>query len=190
MLDDEIAVVGLSLEFHIVDDAALGESGANAGGLEYADLQILELGIVKAAEFEALVVAISEHVRRLIDRKRGEQPSVSGRHVEHDIAHVLIEGLPGQTALDEGTPGIDDPRAHGLAEKRGELVLEPLLLDVGEGHVAGVGAYGEGFELLGLIGRLGRGPDGDLLARRELVEFLAEVSLDLLFGRVGGQRDE
>ena len=57
VLDHDIGVVGLGLEFEVVHDAAPGERHADARRLEHADLEILELGIVEAGDLKALVVA-------------------------------------------------------------------------------------------------------------------------------------
>ena len=76
-----------------------------------------------------------------------------------------------------------------LARRSAILFWKPSPLDVGERHVAGIGADVEHPQLLRLVGGLGRGPDGDVLARRELVVVFAEISLDWLL--VGGfSRDE
>ena len=101
-----------------------------------------------------------------------------------------VEGLRGQAALEQGPPIVARPRAHGLGENIGDLVLQALLLDVGERHVAGIGADDERSELLRLVGGFRGGADGDLLARRELVELFAEIALDRLFRRSGRSRDE
>ena len=188
MLDDQVCVVGLGLQRDIVDDAALGEGLADARGLEHADLQILELWIVKPGQLKTLVVAIGKHISRAIDGEGGEQASVIRRHVEHHVAHALIEGLPCEAALDEGAPRIGHASAHGLAEQRRQLILEALLLDVGERHVAGVGTDIERAELLRLVGGLGRGSDGDLLARGEIIKLFAQVALEGSFCGVGCKR--
>ena len=111
--------------------------------------------------------------------------AVIGRHVEHHVAHVAVEGFARKAALDEGAPRIGDLRAHRLAEQRRQLVLETFLLDVGQRHVAGIGTDSEGAKLLPLVGGLGGGADGDLLARGEIVELLAEVALWGIFRGIG-----
>ena len=188
MLRHEIAVVGLSLQLDVVDDATFGEGCANARSLEHADLEVFELGIVEARQLKPLVVAIDQNVGRLVDGEGGEQAGIIGRNVEHHIAHALLEGLTCQTPLDERTPVIFETRAQGPGKQLGHLVLEAFALDVGQGHVARIGADIQDLQLLGFIGSLGRRPDGDLLAGREIVVFLAEVSLRLVSGRVGGRR--
>ena len=193
VLRNEIAVVGLQLQLDVVDDAALGERRANARGLEHADRQILELGIVEVLDLDALVAAVNEHIGRLVNREGGEQAAVGRRHVEHHVAHMLIEGCAGQAALDEGLPVIIEPRAHGIGQELRQLVLEAFALHVGKGHVARVGADIQDPELLVFVGCLGGRADGDVLARRQLVEELALVSLNgLFFGggrRLGGKAE-
>ena len=79
---------------------------------------------------------------------------------------AIIVGRPGESALDEGLPMIFDLGARGLGQQLGQLVLETFPLRAGQRHIARVGANVEGLELLAFVGRLSRGTDCNVLARR------------------------
>ena len=103
---------------------------------------------------------------------------------------MRVEGLAIERALEHRPPKEAHLGTHGLAENVGDLVLHALLLDVGERHVAGIGADDDAIDLLRLVGGLRGGADGDLLARGEIVELFAEIARKGLFRRNRRSRDE
>ncbi len=178
MLRNDVAVVRLSLKHDVIEDTPLVEGLADARGLVHPDLEIFQLGIVKAAELEALVAGISEHIGGLVDRFGREHQLIVRRHVEHHVAHVHSESLPRQATLDGRSPVEGHLGAHGLAEQLSQLLLVALLIDAGERHVARIGADFELLQPLRLIGGLGGGPNGDLFAGKQVFEVLAQIPAD------------
>ena len=70
------------------------------------------------------------------------------------------------------------------------LFWKPSCLMLESGMLPGSAQTVERCELLRLVGGFGGGSDGDLLARGEILELLAQIALDGLFGGVGRQRAE
>ena len=179
--------MGNDVKLEIVDDAVLHQRLANARGLEHADLQLLELGIVEAVEVEAFVVAIGEHVSGAINRRGGELRAVIGGHIDRITSHLCaskVSRLSARSSIgrQRSSPGRPWPRREAC----GDLVLHALLLDVGERHVAGIGADDDAIDLLRLVGGLRGGADGNLLARGEIVELFARSRVKGFFAATAG----
>jgi len=95
---------------------------------------------------------VSSSERRMNPRSRGTRSSrwsvirLRRRHrveadgrLDHDVAESAEDRVP-QDAPAAGPPVVDDRRIEISRDDVGDLVLESLLLIVGEGHVVGIGA--------------------------------------------------
>ena len=164
------------LQLEIGGEAALGHHLADARRLEDADLEPLQRRVVEALEVETAVVAIGEHVGRAIDGNGGQRRLVHHGQVEQHVAHVGVERLARQAALEVGAPEIDEPGAERLGEDLGDLILIAAAVDVGERQVAGVGTHAELIERLLLEHLLGGVFGGGLFRAGQLVERLLHVA--------------
>ena len=172
----EVGVVAERVQDEVGRQPALGQHLARARCLEHADLEVLQRGIVEALEVEAAVISVGEDVGRPVDGERRQRRAVVGGQVEEHVAHVGVERLAREPALQVGAPEIDEIGAERVRQHLGDLVLESVPVDVRQRHIAGVGADVELAERLLLKSLLRGGFGSGLLRRRELVEFLLQIA--------------
>ena len=156
-LGAEVGVSDDDVDIEALLDAAGCERLADAGMLEDADPERLELRIVQILDLEALVVAIGEDVGGAVDRRGHQQARIVGRHVDEHLAFIVVEGIAGQSALEIGAPEERDVGAHLAPDGGRDLVLEAFELIVGQRHVAGIGTCDEVWHHQRLGGFLGGG---------------------------------
>ncbi len=107
VLGVEVGVVAERLQLEVGREAALGQHLADARGLEDADLEALQRRVVETLDVEPAVVAIGEHVGRAVDGDGGQRRLVHRGQVEQHVAHVGVERLARQAALEIRAPEID-----------------------------------------------------------------------------------
>ena len=133
-----------------------------------ANFQLFQLGIIEAFEVVAAVVAISEYVSRAVERISRQQGLQSDRHIQQQIAFIVLECLARQTSLMVRPPKIIDARAEIGCEQLDNFILVAFRLAVRLRHISGIGTNAQHRHFA--IARFGF--CGRMLSRGQIVKIL------------------
>ncbi len=128
---------------HLTADAVLVQRLTRRRALEHAQAQLFQRRVVQRGRPQRQALTCDQHIRRAIDRARGQPLLEIAVEVHQYIAAARIDGATRQAALVIGAPLVFQAPAHGIGNHLRDLVLEAFAGLVGQRHVARVCAHAQ-----------------------------------------------